>query len=833
MEALSLVVPPSGGIWSSALVVLIDSGLKGLVLLSLAALIVCAMRRSSASARHLVWALALGGLLVMPLLSIVMPKWQLPILPRGPEPVVQVAPARPVMAAQTEATATSPEQIVSQPAAVVAKVPVGSPVSVSNSMSPAFWIVAVWILAAFLAVAPLLGGMIALARLIRAGWRLDHGWLMLVNTLADSIGLDRHVDVLFVGPDAMPMATGFVSATVLLPESATGWTDEKKRAVILHELAHVKRRDCLTHALARVAVSVHWFNPLAWMALRWLRIERERACDDLVLTAGERPSTYADHLLEIARTMQAGRLASAAAITMAKKSQLEGRLLSILDGTKNRTSIKRHVCVAGIFISLGLAGVLGCVKLSARGAATNRANEPELKAPLLVAHEFYPAGTDPVITINIPANDKYTFDIREYSEHPLFAKVNGREYRARLCPSPFSKDGTWMFYFHLKDDTEDGPRLTPGHYRVSMIYRDIRLHPVGGGQPREIKALESNTIEFDVVDRLPDKYFEAAYEDGWDKILRDHLKYAFNDKRTMYDPNYDALLLEVTVLPGLPFALAFDVFAQREGDSALYPAGTLNFGGGKGGYDAYFGTKALTWQNAPEKRWRLIFKPSQKVAIAHPPIRKFYGREVVGDWVRFEPTSEYKSKLMKAEAQEPRYNVRFLETKSRVNAPISVDNAEFGWRVDTTATLQTIVRGIMMPTDDSWPQNWGFGPNQAGDESPVEFWIRTRRDGDNLIMTTILKDKGGQVRTENKHSIPPGAKMEVSLRTAPITIDNRHFVSLWENRFVRDGKTLQTIIFAAAAAPMGDKEFANSLDFHGRAGKDFPLVRLKVEDDRK
>ena len=75
-----------------------------------------------------------------------------------------------------------------------------------------------------------------------------------------------------------------------MPEDADRWPLERLRIVLLHELAHVKRRDCLTHVLAQLACALHWFNPLAWMAARHIRTERERACDDLVLACGTRGS---------------------------------------------------------------------------------------------------------------------------------------------------------------------------------------------------------------------------------------------------------------------------------------------------------------------------------------------------------------------------------------------------------------------------------------------------------------------------------------------------------------------------------------------------------------
>ena len=106
----------------------------------------------------------------------------------------------------------------------------------------------------------------------------------------------------------MPMAWGIFNPSVLMPADADTWPAQRLRVVLLHELAHVKRRDCLTHVVAQIACAAYWFNPLAWMAARRVRTERERACDDLVLASGTRGSDYAEELLEIARVMRARTL---------------------------------------------------------------------------------------------------------------------------------------------------------------------------------------------------------------------------------------------------------------------------------------------------------------------------------------------------------------------------------------------------------------------------------------------------------------------------------------------------------------------------------------------
>ena len=160
----------------------------------------------------------------------------------------------------------------------------------------------------------------------------------------------------------MPMTFGVLRPTVLLPEEARTWSGERRRVVLLHELGHVLRGDAVTHLLARTALALHWWNPLAWAAWREFLKERERATDDLVLGAGTVASDYASHLLEIARTMQARPASAAAGVAMARRSQLEGRLLAILDGRTQRGHQGLAATLAAVVLAIAIMAPLAAVR---------------------------------------------------------------------------------------------------------------------------------------------------------------------------------------------------------------------------------------------------------------------------------------------------------------------------------------------------------------------------------------------------------------------------------------------------------------------------------------
>ena len=144
------------------------------------------------------------------------------------------------------------------------------------------------------------------------------------------------------------------SPNILLPTSATSWPAHRTRTVLLHELAHIKRHDCLTQLIAHFACCLYYFNPLVWFAAHRMNIERERACDDLVLTITEnqnnpvKPSDYAQLILDIATTSTTPSALSfltsgggGGGIQMANKNTFEKRILAILDPKRIRTTLTK------------------------------------------------------------------------------------------------------------------------------------------------------------------------------------------------------------------------------------------------------------------------------------------------------------------------------------------------------------------------------------------------------------------------------------------------------------------------------------------------------------
>jgi beta-lactamase regulating signal transducer with metallopeptidase domain len=306
------------------------------------------MRRSSAARRHLVWCVALGAVLLLPGLSVLLPAWH--VLPErfstaagGDDFVAGLGIAYSLPPLEIDAPDVASAGAVEGPIAERAR----------RQLSPGAWLLILWATGTVLALLPAVLGRWLLRGVERSCVPASEAeWDLLLRQARRDLGLTQAVTLLLSASRAMPMTWGIRRPRVLLPTESLGWPADRRRVVLLHELGHVKRRDCLTHLLGQVARAVYWFHPLAWVAAWRMQVERERACDDLVLRLGTQQADYAQELVEVTAGLVRSPYAMAG-IAMAKPSRLEQRVREILDSRRNRrTATRRHVLVTVALVGL-------------------------------------------------------------------------------------------------------------------------------------------------------------------------------------------------------------------------------------------------------------------------------------------------------------------------------------------------------------------------------------------------------------------------------------------------------------------------------------------------
>jgi TonB family protein len=196
-------------------------------------------------------------------------------------------------------------------------------------------VVWLWMSGALLALVPVVTGAFAARRIARRAAPLrDNGWSELLGEIATPRRRLRLPQLLISSEVLAPLTCGVMRPRILLPAAAREWNAHRRRAVLLHELAHIERRDVATQLVVHIIAALWWFQPLVWLLRRGLRAESEMACDASALGSGLRPSEYAAELLGIAQGMQGiqgwARLSSAG-ISMARTADLEARLRLVLN----------------------------------------------------------------------------------------------------------------------------------------------------------------------------------------------------------------------------------------------------------------------------------------------------------------------------------------------------------------------------------------------------------------------------------------------------------------------------------------------------------------------
>ena len=533
----------------SAVPMLLYAALKGAILVALAAAAAYALRNRSAASRHAVWTAAVVGHLTIPVLMLVLPAWSLPVLPAAPWMQAEQAPgarttpsANAVSTKESAAAAREAERGSAFPAKTLPATPTApsrggslelTPVAAATDLSPVIIMAAIWLAGALFVLLRLAVGTWRVTRLAREGDRVEDGqWLSLTQRLANRLGVTRPLTLLRGERLAVPVTWGIVYPAVLLPQDSDEWTEERKRFVLVHEMAHVKRFDALTQLVAQLAVAVFWFDPLVWFAAHKMRVEREHACDDYVLRDGTTPSLYAGELLEMVRSIGTpthDRAAPAfAALAMARRSEFEGRMLSILDPRQDRHTLHRRgtfmTAFALAFLVLPLAALRPfeqpslvandfpkSFKVSILDASGSSGAPSSTALPAAGAQSPAPAPRQTTKAFSLAAHqsrwscDAYPVGtvLHGRSSHISESDDRGAERLDFLVSEPGRcTEAAMIGKAVFSDDERHIARLAPGGFarfreRTASADRSVSIVPVGDGSLSYTAYVNGRTVPFD------------------------------------------------------------------------------------------------------------------------------------------------------------------------------------------------------------------------------------------------------------------------------------------------------------------------------------------------
>lgn len=397
---------------------MITLAIRATVLLVAAVGVSWALGRRSAGSRHALWTATFVLLLVLPAASVWLPAWEVGVPGfKAPESTMtsMTSPAsgeagwagiNPASGAAAPTTRVSGQNqtTVSGPAEhPLAEQPLaGPPLAVhslarhalarpsgerQSSFRAVSILTTVWGLGILGALLSIGVGQFRFRRLVRSARpATGETWLADLATVGRNTRVTRRVALVVTPRASAPMTGGIRKPVIVLPAESVRWTAEQRRLVLTHELIHVRRHDALRQVLGKTALALYWFHPLSWLAARQSGVVRELACDEEVLSLGTRPSEYASLLLDLARGVD-DRSPAVLSLAMIQPSQLERRLMSILDPTRPERSA---LATGAALLAIGAFGISAAIAQPVPTAQQVSANEtpPEPLAAIPLSPEL-------------------------------------------------------------------------------------------------------------------------------------------------------------------------------------------------------------------------------------------------------------------------------------------------------------------------------------------------------------------------------------------------------------------------------------------------------------
>ena len=328
------------------------------------------LRRRGAAVRHLALATGLTACLLVPAPTL-LPSAMTVRSPLAASVAVTMSPALaqlPVAEVATDAIATA---------------------DIATRVTPGTLIAAVWLAGMLALIARFARQSMVAARLrARATRPGGSGWATVVAAVETELGAGV-LDVRLSTEVDVPLVGGIRRPVIVLPASADQWPTEQRRLVLLHEGAHIARRDLLSRAVGVIACSVHWYNPLVWLLAARADEEAEQSADDLVLRSGVRPSEYASLLVSFAERLR-WHPPVQPVLMLARRGTLAPRVHAVLAVTAPRPAVGRRAQTECAVLCTIVIVSVGCIRLpppvtSSRPTRNDRFVEAPITREMVVA----------------------------------------------------------------------------------------------------------------------------------------------------------------------------------------------------------------------------------------------------------------------------------------------------------------------------------------------------------------------------------------------------------------------------------------------------------------
>ncbi|MBW8684833.1 M56 family metallopeptidase [Chitinophaga rhizophila] len=373
-------------------------------------------------------------------------------------------------------------------------------------------LVAIYVAGVAVMIIKLTGDLLQLQQIKRTQvFPIDEAWEHHLHKLKSQLHIPRRVKLLISQYIQVPVMIGCIRPVILLPVAMfNNLTAEQLEAILLHELAHIKRNDYLLNIFQSIVETILFFNPFVWWISKNIRLEREHCCDDIVLRHQVQPLHYAKALVALEEyRLTVNALAMAAADN---KQHLFHRIKRIMEmKTKNINYTQKLLAV--MIIAVGLVSIAWL-------NPTNKEEQPDKSTPVAapVASPIAPASSTPIVA--------HFINVAHYLTDTVPASATNRQ-RAKEEAARASMEAADAGLEAAKKAMEniDWKQINA---EISNAMKEVDFKKINEEVSKAMKEVNWNEINTEVS--------KALKEINWDEINKEIKKDLKNTNGELVDP---------------------------------------------------------------------------------------------------------------------------------------------------------------------------------------------------------------------------------------------------------------------------------------------------------
>lgn len=200
-------------------------------------------------------------------------------------------------------------------------------------------------------------------------------WNEFVNTVSSQLNISKKIVLKTTANNVVPFTIGFLKPIIVVPLAAiNNLSAQQLEAILIHEIAHIKRQDYFINLLLMLIDTVMCFNPFSKLINNEIFIERELCCDDVVINYPYSTNQYAQALLNIAKTQTTPQLYAGSLGAINTQQQLKYRINRMfnIETKVNNHYTKLQVAFA-LFFGIAIFGLVGFIDNSVKNIVSNSA----------------------------------------------------------------------------------------------------------------------------------------------------------------------------------------------------------------------------------------------------------------------------------------------------------------------------------------------------------------------------------------------------------------------------------------------------------------------------